>query len=94
MGYKAVARLKMDEDEYIERGESVSAGDVGGKEELKRLAASGSVLEDRAFAAQFPEVELGENQPTGTPSNLEQVEGTDLEAKPPAEKSSDKEAKK
>jgi hypothetical protein len=82
--YRAVARLKMgDGDGDFERGDEVGAKDVGGKDELERLVASGSVLSSADFALAFPgfdDEDSTENQPAGTPSNLEQVEGTAQES--------------
>lgn len=51
--YKAVARLKVDDNDYIERGEDVTSKDV---EDLDALIASGSVMEASEFNARFPEV--------------------------------------
>ena len=90
--YKAVARLKLSsksEDgpaEYIERGESVSKSDV---DDLDALVASGTVVTAKEFERLFPGRESGENQAPGTPSNLEQVKGTDLAAPDPDEDDSD-----
>jgi hypothetical protein len=83
--YRAVARLKGGPDEGdIERGEFVKASDVRGEENLEALVASGSIMTEADFNAAFPrfdaEAEEGANQPAGTPSNLEQVEGTELES--------------
>lgn len=84
--YRAVATLKGGEGEDdIERGEYVTAGDVGGEEDLQRLVASTSVLPEYEFEVAFPgfddEGEDGANLPSGTPSNMEQVEGTKLQSK-------------
>lgn len=88
--YRALTRIKVsgkDDDnggEYIDRGDKVSAGDVGGKEAFEELIQVGSVVTDAQFNATFPgfdeEAEEGANQPAGTPSNLGEVEGTDLES--------------
>lgn len=87
MTYKAVTRIKTGKDkqnvEWLERGDEVTASDVGGKEALEELVAAGSVMDSKKFDASFPEQELLENQPTGTPSNLEQVEGTTLQPEQP-----------
>ena len=86
--YLAVARLKVsskDDDgpaEYIERGESVSEGDV---DDFDLLVKSGSVVTEKQYAQMFPEVQLGSNQADGTPSNLPQIEGTELQLNLPDE---------
>ena len=80
MGYKAVSRLKLDDGKYIERGEDVSESDV---DDFDALIEAGAVMEDEQFDATFPEQVLGVNQASGTPSNLEQVEGTELQVNPP-----------
>lgn len=85
MEYKAVTRFKLGPDDegknqgYIERGDSFTPES---DEEAQRLLASGSIMEADQFDRTFPEVERGENQPSGTPSNLEQIEGTTLQAQP------------
>ena len=52
--YRAVTRFKLSEDEYLERGEKVTAKDAGGKEGLERLIESGSILESSDFDEVFP----------------------------------------
>jgi hypothetical protein len=83
MSYKAVTRIitgtKQDGFDYIERGESVTASKVGGQDALDELIASKSVMESDKFDRTFPEPELSENDAPGTPSNLQQVEGTTLQ---------------
>lgn len=88
MGYKAVSRLKVsskdDEGpaEYIDRGESVSESDV---DDFDALVKGGSIVTDERYDQLFPKVQEGSNQAWGTPSNLEQIEGTDLQMNPPEE---------
>lgn len=82
MGYKAAARLKVGHKEYIERGESVTEDEV---DNWELLLESKSVVSDEAYALLFPEVQQGANQAFGTPSNLEQIEGTELQMNPPEE---------
>jgi hypothetical protein len=67
---KAVTRIKTGKKEFA-RGDSISASDVGGSEELERLQASGSVVSDSKFKALFPDREEDEDggHPT-VPSNL------------------------
>lgn len=81
-GYKAAARLKVDDSEYVERGESVSEGDF---DKWDTLVASKTVVTDEQYAQMFPEVQQGANQASGTPSNLEQIEGTKLQVNLPEE---------
>jgi hypothetical protein len=83
--YKAVTRFKVPDGEdgfdWIERGEDVTAEDLGvSDEEFDGFVADKQVMEAEQFAATFPEVEEGFNQPQGTPSNLEEIEGTTLQA--------------
>jgi hypothetical protein len=88
MAYKAVSRIKTGDDksdvEYIERGETVKKGDFS-DEEWDDLVAAKAVMEDKDYALAFPEVTGARNQASGTPSNLEQVEGTSLQVNPPPE---------
>jgi hypothetical protein len=86
--YVAVARLKMasrtDEqsEEWIERGEEVSESEVNN---FDLLVQSGSIVTEDRYKAMFPEVQEGSNQAWGSPSNLEQVEGSVLQMNPPEE---------
>jgi len=80
--YKAVARLKLDDNEYIERGEDVDVSDLE-EEHVNQLVADKVILEADAFDAMFTEPNEGANQAWGTPSNLDKIEGTDLQMNPP-----------
>jgi len=75
--YKAVARMKLSEGDYIERGETV-------EDPSDDAIAAGTVVTSKEFDSLFPnfnvEDEEGANQPSGTPSNMSEVEGTDLAA--------------
>jgi hypothetical protein len=76
--YYAVARQKQDDGSYIERGQKVS-------DPSDEAVESGSVLTAQEFDAVFPNLREGDdadggNQPMGTPSNMEQIEGTKLAA--------------
>src|SRR5690349_12300136 len=77
MGYKAVADIKVGHKEYIERGQEVTESDV---EDLDALIAAETVVTDERYEQMFPEAIEGANQPSNTPSNLEQIEGTELQA--------------
>lgn len=77
MGYKVATRLKLAKNEYLERGDDVSEDDV---DNFEGLIASKSIVTDEEFDVLFPESEEGTNQAPGTPSNLEQIEGTTLAA--------------
>jgi len=83
MGYKVASRIKTgskdDGFEYLERGEAVDKNDV---DDFDELLAEQSIVSDEEYARQFPDQEEGVNQPTGTPSNLADTEGTPLEADP------------
>ena len=81
MSYKAAVRLKLGKDDYIERGDSVTESDVNNWD---GLIASESIVTDARFDQLFPQVQQGSNQAPGTPSNLEKVEGTDLQVNLPA----------
>lgn len=88
MGYKANTRIKVsshkeeDGQHYVQVGEDVSEGDFSEKDWADLLQAKAVVDEDQ-FKLLHPEVNEGANQPMGTPSNLEQIEGTDLQMNPP-----------
>jgi hypothetical protein len=73
--------MKLSKGEYVERGETV-------KDPSDDAIASGTVVTSKEFDALFPnfsdEPEEGANQPSGTPSNMGEVEGTKLAA--PADK--------
>jgi hypothetical protein len=92
MGYKVIGTLKHD-DEVFEHGDSVTADKVGGKDNLEDLKAAGTVVDSKVFEQLYPsegDDEKVVNQPSGTPSNLGEVEGTKLQANPPEDKSSQK----
>lgn len=88
MAYKAVSRIKTGDDksdvEYIERGEAVKKGDFS-DEEWDDLVAAKAVMEDKDYDLAFPAVAGARNQASGTPSNLETVEGTSLQVNLPPE---------
>jgi len=69
--------MKLEKGKYVERGETV-------KDPSDDAIAAGTVVTSKEFDALFPnfsaEPEEGANQPSGTPSNMGQVEGTDLAA--------------
>jgi hypothetical protein len=81
MGYKAATRIKSGSKEdgfdFVERGDSVSEGDF---DDWDDLVAAEAVVTDEEYDVRFPEHSAPNNQPSGTPSNLEQVEGTTLQA--------------
>lgn len=86
MGYKVVGKLKHDDEEWG-HGDSVSASDVGGKENFKTLVDGRSVITDDEFDELYPEQKDGEVvDPSGMPSNLREVEGTKLQANMPEDK--------
>lgn len=100
MGYRAIARLKF-EDGYIERGEKVTASDVEGKDNLKRLAESGSIATDSDFTSLFPNFDADTDQPEPEPVEPDPVEPKPDSNKPsgavatePDKASPDKEEKK
>jgi hypothetical protein len=84
MGYKVIGTLKHN-DESFEHGSSVSASKLGGEENFKALVAGGSVVTNEEFDRLYPDSddEGTVNEPTGTPSNLREVEGTKLQANMP-----------
>jgi hypothetical protein len=88
MGYVANTRIKVgtskteDGELYIEVGEEVDE-DAFDEDEWAALEEAGAVVTEEEFEELNPEAEEGGNQPSGTPSNMEQIEGTDLEAKAP-----------
>lgn len=82
MGYKVVGTLKHD-DEVFEHGDPVTASKVGGEDNFKALVAAKSVVSDEEFEQVYPAAERGVNDPSGTPSNLQVVEGTKLQANMP-----------
>lgn len=84
MGYKVLGTLKYN-DEVFEHGESVSASDVGGEDNFNEIVASKGVVTDEEFKQLYPEQEGTVTDPTGTPSNLREVEGTKLQQNPPEE---------
>jgi hypothetical protein len=90
--YRAVARLKLSDSEYMERGESFDIDDedfdsenapANAKEKMDNLIATKSVVTEEEFAVLFPgfddKAEEGANQPAGTPSNLGETP-SDLES--------------
>jgi hypothetical protein len=84
--YIAVTRIKFsNEKPELTRGDVVTAKIVGGQEALNELIESESVMDEERFDILFPEEveEEGANQPTGTPSNLGDIDGTDLAAPDP-----------
>lgn len=87
MGYKVVSRIKDEQSDsgYLERGESVKKSDFKKEKDWEDLLTGRSVVTDQEFNALFPNfgddgAEEEENDPTGTPSNLQQIEGTKLAA--------------
>ena len=64
---------------YFDAGERITAKQVGGAEALQALVDAGAVVDASDYVE--PVQNVLENQASGTPSNLETVEGTDLEAK-------------
>jgi len=97
MGYKANTRIKVASEpldsnvdilktvkvgEYIEVGEDVSEGDFE-EDEWTELVAAKAVLEDEEYERVRPELKLGVNQPHGTPSNMEQITGSQLQVNLP-----------
>lgn len=79
MGHKIIGSLHHD-DKIFDHGESISASNVGGKENFETLVAAGSVVTDEEFKRLYPDAEGEVVQPSGTPSNLGEVEGTKLQA--------------
>jgi len=69
-------------EEYIRPGEDVSEGDFSEKDWADLLAAKAVVTQEE-YDILHPETNEGANQPTGTPSNLEQIEGSALQMNPP-----------
>jgi hypothetical protein len=86
MAFKAATRIKAGDDkssvEYYERGEDVSKSDFE-SDEWDELVAAKAVMDSKEFDVTFPEHTDPVNQASGTPSNLEQVEGTTLQAAQP-----------
>jgi hypothetical protein len=90
MTYKAATQIRVggDEDKYdfelFERGDTVTKSKLGVDDEgWDALVASKSVMLEEDFDLAFPEVKRARNQAAGTPSNLEGVEGTTLQAPTP-----------
>jgi hypothetical protein len=77
-------------ESFIERGEPVP-DDLFSPEELAKLLADNVLIDQDQFVEDTRVAP--ENQPTGTPSNLEQIEGTALQMNPP-EPPEDKDAPK
>jgi hypothetical protein len=70
--------------QYIERGEDVSQDQLGvDDEEWEQLIADEVVMEDDKFDAVFPEESGDLVVASGTPSNLAQIEGTELQVNLP-----------
>jgi hypothetical protein len=93
MGYKAVTRIKVGTwkeneegeprtDSYIEVGEEVSEGDFD-EDQWDELVAAKAVVDEEEYDRIRPELVEGFNQPFGTPSNLFEIEGTELQANMP-----------
>jgi hypothetical protein len=82
MGYKVVGKLIHD-DTTFEHGDSVSESKVGGKENFDDLVAAKTVVTDEEFKQLFPGTDEEVVDPSGTPSNLRDVEGTKLQANRP-----------
>jgi hypothetical protein len=83
MGYKAATQIRGGEKGNVfifERGEAVKKSDFDSEEEWDALVAAKAVMADADYALAFPEQKAAVNQAAGTPSNLEQVEGTTLQA--------------
>jgi hypothetical protein len=91
MGYKVIGTLKHD-DETFEHGSSVSASKVGGDDNFNSLKAAGTVVTDKEFEQLYPKQDGEVIDPSGTPSNLREVEGTKLQANPPEDKSNQQSA--
>lgn len=90
MGYKVLGTLKHD-DNTFEHGESVTASKVGGEDNFKDLIGAKALVSDEEFERLYPETGGEENDPTGTPSNLSQIEGSKLQAPmPPDEPAEEK----
>lgn len=87
MAYKVVGTLKHD-GETFNHGDSITANQVGGDENFKNLQAANTVVTEDRFNELFPEQDGEVIQAPGTPSNLGEVEGTDLEAKAPEDQAS------
>lgn len=82
--YKAVSRIKLGNREYAEVGETVSKADLSDVDgDFDELVAARAVVTADEFKQLFPnfgdDSEI-DNQPTGTPSNLQPVENTNLAA--------------
>jgi hypothetical protein len=80
-----VGSFKTDDDEgehYIQVGEDVSEGDFSEKD-WDDLVQAQAVVTQEVFDILHQGTNEGANQPAGTPSNLEQIEGTDLQMNPP-----------
>jgi len=82
MGYKVIGTLKHD-DTTFNHGDSITASKVGGEDNFKELVAGKAVVTDEEFKQLYPGGEGTVNDPTGTPSNLQPVEGTVLQAPMP-----------
>lgn len=80
--YKAVSRLKLADNEYVERGQPVDVSNLD-DDDVERLVVGKSIMEADAFDKAFPGINEGANQAHGTPSNLEQITGTTLQVNPP-----------
>lgn len=76
-------------DDYVEVGDPVKKSDF---EDWDDLVAAKAVLPEEEFDRVHPELVLGVNQASGTPSNLLQVEGTQLQVNLPEPTPDDKKA--
>jgi hypothetical protein len=66
---------KKNEMKTYKRGDSVKPSDLGGgQDEYDELVADDILVSDKQYDRLFPEMEEGENQPMGTPSNLPNIE--------------------
>jgi hypothetical protein len=87
-GYVANTQIKVgtrkeeDGENYIQPGESVSEGDFTDKDWDDLLQARAVVTQD-VYDLLHQGTNEGANQAAGTPSNLEQIEGTELQMNPP-----------
>jgi hypothetical protein len=79
---KVAGRKDEDGEEYIQPGDSVSKSNFSDKDWDDLVLAQAVVPED-LYRILRPELVLGANQPMGTPSNLAQITGTDLQMNPP-----------
>ena len=78
-----VSTRKDEEGEgYVQPGDSVSEDDFTEKDWADLLAAKAVVTEEE-YDILHPGVNEGANQGMGTPSNLAQIEGTQLQMNPP-----------